>query len=158
MKRAIQLRVVAPAVKPSGMGVYQQPDGGELRSMDGNELVNMPPHAMSEKRKALPHERQSATSVETLMSSVATFARQVGQMTSIGIVGIMPQDVIGKPVPKVMEEADRWQLPGYRHVPELFAGSLLTVGGDPGGVDLLGSGGRQSRGCNSSYETLGLVF
>jgi len=32
MKSAIQLRVLAPAVKPSPVGVYQAPAGGELRS------------------------------------------------------------------------------------------------------------------------------
>jgi len=29
---AVQLRVLAPAVKPSAIGVYQAPDGGEFRS------------------------------------------------------------------------------------------------------------------------------
>src|SRR3984957_10826370 len=79
MKSAIQLRVVAPAVKPSATGVYQAPEGGECRSMDEDGIAPM----ISERRKVLPQERQSATSVDTLMSPAAIFARQEGQMTSM---------------------------------------------------------------------------
>src|SRR3954462_4328975 len=89
MKSAIQLRVLAPAVNPSPSGVYHAPEGGEFRSTgpeagttdDKSEvrIVLVPPR-ISETWQVLPHDRQSATSVDTLMSSVAIFARQLGQV------------------------------------------------------------------------------
>lgn len=94
MKSAIQLRVLAPAENPSGSGLYQAPDGGELRSTapvggtieDIREprMLLVPPRA-SEMWKVLPQERQSATSVETLMSPVAMAARQVGQVICMSL-------------------------------------------------------------------------
>src|SRR3954462_10000997 len=86
INNAIQLRVLAPAVNPSPVGVYQAPAGGEFRSTgpEGGtmeetreaRMLLLPPRT-SETWNVFPHERQSATSVETLMSSVATLARQV---------------------------------------------------------------------------------
>jgi len=86
---AAALRVVAPAVNPSAKGVYQAPDGGALRStgpdggtteeMSDARMVLVPPR-ISETWQVLPQARQRATSVETLISSVAILARQVGQV------------------------------------------------------------------------------
>jgi hypothetical protein len=89
---ALQLRVLAPAVKPSAFGLYQAPEGGELRStgpeggtteLTSEARMLLVPPRISEMWNVLPHERQSATSVETLISSVAIFARQVGQVICI---------------------------------------------------------------------------
>ncbi len=74
IKSAVQVRVVAPAVNPSGSGWYQVPCGGEFRSTEANELpLKEIPPMISERRKVFPQARQRATSVETLMSSVAIF-------------------------------------------------------------------------------------
>jgi hypothetical protein len=99
MKSATKLRVVAPDVNPSAAASYHAPAGGEFRSTgpeggtieetsDDRRLL-VPPKA-SEMWNVFPHERQRATSVETLMSSVAIFARQEGQVICMKFEGIMP--------------------------------------------------------------------
>ena len=75
-KTAIHERVVAPTQNPSGKGSNQAPGGGELRSAPLAE----PPSTISEKRKVLPQARQSARSVETLISSIAIADLHDGHM------------------------------------------------------------------------------
>src|ERR1700748_575385 len=87
IKSAAQVRVVAPAVKPSGSGWYQAPEGGELRSTGPgggateerrDERILLVPPRTSDGWKVLPQARHRATSVVTLMSSDAIFERQDG--------------------------------------------------------------------------------
>ena len=97
MKSAIQLRVLAPAVNPSARGVYHAPEGGEFRSTgpeggtteerSEERMVLVPPRT-SDTWQVLPHERHSATSVDTLMSSVAIFARQLGQVICMDLMAL----------------------------------------------------------------------
>ena len=90
--RANQLRVVAPAVNPSPAGSYQAPAGGEFRSTGpegganedrSEDKIGLPLLKTSDSRNVLPHARQSATSVPTLISEVAISARHLGQLTFI---------------------------------------------------------------------------
>jgi hypothetical protein len=65
-KIAINERVVAPTENPPGNGSNQAPDGGEV--MSGPPDVG--PLTISENWKVRPQARQTARSVETLMSSI----------------------------------------------------------------------------------------
>src|ERR1700678_4270442 len=69
-------RVVAPTRNPSGNCSKNAPGGGELRSGPLDETSP----AISENRKVLPQARQSARSVDTLMSSTAIADRHAGQI------------------------------------------------------------------------------
>jgi len=118
--RAIQDRVAAPTRKPFGSCSNQAPRGGELSSAPP---AGERPPTISENEKVLSQLRQSAMSVETLMSSIAISDRQEGQISLIWREEDVIYNILGQ-----SEAVLHWMRHTIRRRASISASQLRVLG------------------------------